>query len=143
LNNRPLTAVSDHPDDLSTLTPVSILTGCVASSFPPDVLVRADGYRSSWRAVQWMANQFWKRWKREYLLLLQQRPKWLQPFRNLWAGDIVLMVEEDSKRGSWPKAIVTATFPDSDDVVRRVRVKTVASTYVRDVRKLCLLEASD
>jgi len=100
LNNRPLTAVSDHPDDLSTLTPVSILTGCVASSFPPDVFVRADGYRRSWRAVQRMANQFWKRWKREYLLLLQQRPKWLQPFRNLRVGDIFLMVDEDSKRGS-------------------------------------------
>jgi len=53
------------------------------------------------------------------------------------------MVDEDFKRGSWPKAIVTETFPDSDNVVRRVRVKTVASTYVRDVRKLCLLKASD
>ena len=30
-------------------------------------------WRRSWRAVQWMANQFWKRWKREYLLLLEKR----------------------------------------------------------------------
>jgi len=40
-------------------------------------------------------------------------------------------VEEGLKRGSWPKAVVTETFPtfpDSDDVVRRERVKSTASS---------------
>jgi len=46
------------------------------------------------------------------------------------------------RRGNWPKALVTDTFPDQDGIVRRVRVRTAASTYLRDVRKLRLLEAS-
>jgi len=41
-----------------------------------------------------------------------------------------------------PKAIVVKTFPDQFGVVRKVRVRTGANTYVRDVRKLCLLEAA-
>jgi len=37
-------------------------------------------------------------------------------------------VEEGFKRGSWPKAVVTETVPDSDDAVRRERVKSAASS---------------
>ena len=82
---------------------------------------------------------------REDLPLLQRRQKWLQPQRNLKVGDLVLVCDENSKRGAWPKAIVEETFPDGDGTVRRVRVRvrTASTEYLRDVRKLCLLEASD
>jgi len=46
------------------------------------------------------------------------------------------MYETNSKRGVWPKALVTDTFPDKDGVVRRVRVRTANSSFLRDVRKL-------
>ena len=74
--------------------------------------------------------------------MLQFRQRWLQPSRNLRVGDLVLMRAEAVRRGNWPKALVTDTFPDQDGIVRRVRVRTAASTYLRDVRKLRLLEAS-
>ena len=143
LNNRPLTSVSDHPDDLAALTPMSVLTGSIDASLPPDVFIKADGYKRSWRSVQWMADQFWIRWKKEYMLTLQKRQKWLHASRNLRTGDLVLMVDENCKRGCWPKAIVIETFPDSDNIVRNVRVKTATASYDRDVRKLCVLEACD
>ena len=107
LNNRPLTPVSGDPDDLKALTPMSILTGSLDCTFPPDVFVGADGYRRSWRTVQLMADIFWKRWTKEYLPMLQLRQKWLQPARNLRVGDVVLMCDANSKRGAWPKALVT------------------------------------
>jgi len=97
----------------------------------------------SWRAVQLLADLFWRRWMREDLPLLQRRQKWLQPQRNLKVGDLVLVCDENSKRGAWPKAIVEETFPDGDGTVRQVRVRTASTEYLRDVRKLCLLEASD
>ena len=143
LNNRPLTSVSDHPSDLAALTPTSVLTGSTDPSLPPDTFMKADGYKRSWRAVQWMAEQFWTRWRKEYMLSLQKRQKWLHTSRNLKPGDLVLMVNENCKRGSWPKALVTEAFPDNDNIVRNVRVKTATASYDRDVRKLCLLEASD
>jgi len=143
MNTRPLTPVSDSPDDLSALTPMSLLCGSLASSLPPHVFFQADEYRRSWRAVQLLADLFWRRWMKEYLPLLQRRQKWLQPRRNLKVGDLVLVCGENSKRGAWPKAIVEETFPDGDGTVRRVRVRTASSEYLRDVRKLCILEASD
>jgi len=140
LNNRRLTPVSDHPLDLSVLTPASLLTGTMDSCLPADVLIEADGFRCSWGSVQLLADCFWKRWVTEYLPLLQHRQKWLKPSRNLRIGDVVLMRETNTKRGDWPKALVTDTFADRDNIVRRVRVRTANCSFMRDVRKLCLLE---
>jgi len=39
--------------------------------------------------------------------------------------------------------MVTDTFQDQDDIIWRVRIRTAASSHLRDVGKLCLLEASD
>jgi len=141
LNNRPLTPVSDDPNDFSALTPMSFLHGSIDPVFPLDVFIESDGYRRSWRRVQLLADRFWARWLKQYLPMLQLRQKWLQPTRNLRVGDLVLMKNEAVRRGNWPKALVTDIFPDQDGIVRRVRIRTAASSYLRDVRKLCLLEA--
>ena len=85
-----------------------------------------------------LCNCCWKRWVKEYLPLLQHRQKWLKPSRNLRVGDVVLMRETNTKRGDWPKALVTDTFAGRDNIVRRVRVRTANSSFMRDVRKLCL-----
>jgi len=143
LNNRPLTPVSDDPNDFSTLTPMSLLLGSIDPVFPLDVFIGSDGYRRSWRRVQLLSDRFWACWLKQYLPVLQLRQKWLQLTRNLPGGDLVLMKDEAVRRGIWPKALVTDTFPDQDGIVRRVRIRTAASSCLRDVRKLCLLEASD
>jgi len=139
MNTRPLTPVSDSPDDFSALTPVSLLCGSLESSLPPDVFFKADEYRRSWRAVQLLADLFWRRWLKEYLPLLQRRQKWLQPQRNIKVGDLVLVCDENSKRGAWPKAIVEETFPDREGTVRRVRT---ASTELHRMSRIgqCLFK---
>ena len=48
-----------------------------------------------------------------------------------------------SPRGKGSKVMVTDTFQDQDDIIWRVRIRTAASSHLRDVGKLCLLEASD
>ena len=108
-----------------------------------DVFVKADGYRRSWRALQLLLGRFWLRWLSEYLPLLQQRWKWLKPVRNLCVGDIVLIVNYDAPRGHWSKAIVEEVYPDRDGLVRRARLCTASTTLLRDVRKICLLEAAE
>jgi hypothetical protein len=61
-------------------------------------------------------------------------------------GDLVLVVDEHVKRrvrGQWSKALVEKTFPGSDGIVREVQIRTSTSSYQRDVRSFCLLEAAD
>ena len=96
VNSRPLTPVSDSPDDLSPLTPNNALgmeTGVIVP--PPGIFQREDIYmRKRWRRVQHLANTFWKRWKREFLMTLQQRSKWNKENRNMQVNDIVLLKDE-------------------------------------------------
>ena len=143
LNNRPLTPVRSDPTDLETLTPNSLLTSRLDTSTPMDMFIKADGYKRSWRFVNWLSEQFWARWLKEYLPSLQVRQKWLKPMRNLKVGDIVLVIDDGQKRDAWPKARVEEVFPGKDGHVRSARIRTMTSSLVRDVRKLCLLEAAE
>ena len=52
----------------------------------------------------------------------------------------MLVVDEDVKRGRWPKGLIEEVFPDTEGIVRRVTVRTANGTYQRDVRKICLSE---
>ena len=60
INDRPLTPVSDHPHDLSTLSPRALLLRRLDTTEAPDVFIKADGYRRSWRAVQLLLDRFWQ-----------------------------------------------------------------------------------
>ena len=141
-NNRPITVLSDDPKDCSPLTPKMILTGTVDPGEPVGVFVKADGYRRSWKLVQYLADQFWSKWLKLYLPLLQRRQKWFSPSRKFTVGDVVLIVGDTCKRGCWPKGVVTEVFPDKEGLVRRVRVRTCNSIMIRDIRKVCLIEGA-
>ena len=55
-------------------------------------------------------------------------------------GDLVLVADEKTPRGSWPMDLIEEVFPDSNGHVRSVKVKTATSTFRRDIKKLCLFE---
>ena len=143
LNDRPISAVSSDSRDLKALTPNSLLLGNINPVVPPNVFIKAEGYRNSWKLVHWLADEFWRRWLKSYLPQLQQRQKWLKPHRNLAPGDLVLVCDEQCRRGQWPKAIVEEIYPGDDGYVRVAKVKTASSAFKRDVRKLCLLEGAE
>ena len=82
-----------------------------------------------WRQVQYLADIFWKRWSKEYLLLLQGRQKWLRPRRNLAVGDIVLVSVENSHRNFWPLGRIVEVLRDKKGFVRRAKV-SVKSTIL-------------
>ena len=141
LNGRPLTHVSSDPQDEETLTPNHFLTGRANINLPIDVVTDRDlNSRKRWRHAQVMTNHFWKRWLREYLPSLTERRKWRRNVPNLVIGDLVLVVDENSPRGSWPLRRVTRVLPGDDGRVRAAEVRTKSGTYVRPVVKLCLLE---
>ena len=116
INSRPLT-VETINDPLSPLplSPLQLLTSKSEVIFPPPgELQKNDIYcRRQWRRVQYLANGFWSRWKKEYLFSLQARQKWKGKSRNLLVGDTVLVKDDQifTKRNGWPLARVAETFP--------------------------------
>jgi len=98
--------------------------------------------RKRWRQVQHLANEFWTRWKKEYLQSLQVRQKWNEKSKNIQKDDIVLVKDENLPRNQWPLGRVVKTFPDDQDgLVRQVQlyIPTSKSELRRPIHKLCLL----
>ena len=147
VNSRPLTVDNiNDPESPTPLTPNHLLTGKEKVSFgPPGVFQKEDIYcRKRWRRVQHLANEFWSRWRKEFLTSLQERQKWNHVRRNFQKGDIVLLKDDDVGRNRWPTAKVTETFPDANGDVRRVTVLIAStdgkqSTLARPISKLVLL----
>lgn len=147
VNSRPLTTITEDASDLSILTPAIILTqkvGHLPESLP--TIEPKELYKSQWRYVQSLADEFWRKWEHEYLSTLQVRRKWMSDEPSLKEGDVVLLEESDSSRNHWPIARVTRTFPSADGHVREVEVRVIrgdtVSHYVRPIHKLVPLVLS-
>ena len=76
LNSRPLTPVSFDPRDPKPLTPNHLLNLGTSSVMMPFGLVEDgdDSGRKRWKQVRYLSEMFWKRWRAEYLSLIQGRP---------------------------------------------------------------------
>ena len=144
LNRRPLTEISDDVNDLSPLTPNHILLGLHRNwDQACEVDDRDITSRRKYKQVQAIANLFWKQWVQEYLPSLTKRTCWRDNAPNLKVGELVVLVDEDLKRGKWPLGRVTNVMPSEDGVVRVVEVRTKDGTYTRPVTKICKLEDSE
>ncbi len=145
VNSRPLTAEFSDPDSPQPITPMQLLTlKAKVVSPPPGVFNRPDMYgRKRWKRVQFLANQFWQRWRREYLQNLQARRKWQSPRRNLQIGDIVIDKEGDLSRNQWPLARVTKTYPSDDGFVRKVEIEKATQDMDKNGRRKNSLNVYD
>ena len=142
LNARPLTQLNTDPNDDEPLTPNHLLLLRKSPAMPPGIFSKDECFvRRRWRQVQYLADQFWKRWVKEYLPLLQQRQKWTKPKRNFQQDDLVLVVDDSAHRGQWPLGRIVATYPDKLGRVRQVDVRVGPKCFRRPISKLCLLEA--
>jgi hypothetical protein len=111
-----------HPHQAVTTEKVRIVRG--GPNPIPGVFHSGDMYRKRWRHVQHLANQFWSRWLKEYLPELQKRTKSLTQRRNVSVGDLVLIMDENS-RNLWPLGLVVDVKYGRDGLVRTVHVKSV------------------
>eukprot|EP00112_Aurelia_sp_Birch-Aquarium-sp1_P007310 Seg1796.7 transcript_id=Seg1796.7/GoldUCD/mRNA.D3Y31 product="hypothetical protein" protein_id=Seg1796.7/GoldUCD/D3Y31 len=124
VNSRPL-SVSNlcSPDAPEPLTPNHLLT--MKSKIvlpPPGNFQREDLYcLKQWRRVQYLSNEFWSRWRQDFLQNLQTRQKWTHPQRNLKINDIVISKEDSGFRNQWPLARVVDVYPSEDEKIRKCK----------------------
>jgi len=118
LNDRPLTYVSSDIKDEEALTPAHLLYGRRITSLPhppvesdevsdPTYQTSADLLRRAKRVTK-LIQQFWQRWRHEYLTSLREFHKGSGiNTESVKAGDVVL-IHDDSRRVNWKLAVVTS-----------------------------------
>ncbi|XP_062538907.1 uncharacterized protein LOC134207198 [Armigeres subalbatus] len=140
LNSRPLTPMSDDPCDLEPLTPGHFLVGSSIQSLPEPNLEAVPLNRlSQYQLIQRMLQDFWKRWRREYLCQLQGRSKRWKPAVKIEVGKLVVIRDDNLPPMKWKMARILQLHPGNDGVVRVVTLKTSTGLMKRAVEKLCLL----
>ena len=145
INSRPLVPVSTDPEYPFILTPYTLITQKTDKGGEPlGPFDEKDSYKAQWKRVQQLADIFWKRWKTEYLALLQQRRKWMTAQRDLSVGDIVLMKDNSANRCDWRLSVVERVFPTESDIkIRKVELRVnkdgTNTYYTRPVTETVLI----
>lgn len=140
LNSRPLTPMSNDPNDFEALTPGHFWVGSSLAASPQrDLTHLRTSYLTRWQVVQQLFQHFWKRWNLEYLSQLQSRKKWLVPAPDIKVGTLVLVRDDNALWGplKWKLGRVISVFPGPDKKIRVVDVKAHnGSVYRRPIVKI-------
>ena len=126
VNNTPMWEVPDHPDDPAPLSPATLLTlkdspnPQSAEIFTEEDMISYGPKR--WRRIQYLASQFWTRWRKYYIQNLQKRNKWRKQKVSIKRGVVVLIRNKNEKRNVWPMARVEECIKDTDGTVRSVKL---------------------
>jgi len=144
INSRPLVPVTFEPGTEEPLTPNHLLLFRSNHNLPPGLFDKRDCYaRRRWAQTQYLTNQFWLRWVREFLPHIIHMQKWFCKKRNFEKDDIVLVVDETQPRSRWALGRIIDTYSDSKGLVRSVLVKSQNTLLKRPITKLCLILESN
>lgn len=141
LNLRPLTTISDVPNDEPVLTPNHFLIGKMGGDIVPEnVDTTVFNAKTRWRRIQELVRHVWKRWMKEYLPHIGSRNKWLEEKKNVSVGDVVVVIDPDAARRDWKVGRVEQVYPGNDGLVRVVDVNIRGRTLRRPVTRISPLE---
>ena len=112
VNYRPLTPLTDDPRDYTAISPSSLLTPLDDPHTPLGQPHNKDHLRRNYmyRYNISLAQQFWKRWIRFYLPLLQKLKKWLTVADNLHVG-VSRGPGDFNKRGNYKLGRISEVLP--------------------------------
>ena len=141
MNSRPLCVQTNDPDSPTALTPAHFLTpGASLDHLPAQNLQGVQLNRlSRYQMIDRIVQDFWERWRREYLHTLQSRAKWTKDTTPIQTGTVVVLAQDNVPPLRWPLGIVEQVHPGTDGGVRVVSVRTRSGTYRRPVGKVCAL----
>lgn len=140
LNSRPLCPLSADPNDLNVLTPGHFLTLEPLTTVADEDLSQVKLYRlNRWQLIQSFVQNFWIRWKNEYLHSLIQRAKWTKTSKPLDLNAIVILKDDNRSPLQWSMGRVIKLHPGPDGIVRVATIKTKDSIITRPLVRLCPL----
>ena len=96
IKSRPLVVETiNDANSEAALSPSHQLTKKSKVVMPPlGVFETPDLYcKKRWRRLQHISNEFWRRWRKEFLATLQERQNWLLSKRNFRVVDMVNLKE--------------------------------------------------
>lgn len=141
LNSRPLTPISNDPNDESFLTPAHFLIGDTFTALPePNILDVRVNRLSQWQHIELVKQPFWKRWYKEYLHRLQEWTKWKTGTHpNIEPGQMVIIKEDNVPPLQWSIGRIENVHPGDDGIVRTATVRIKGNIVKRPATKLCIL----
>ncbi|XP_055527048.1 uncharacterized protein LOC129719682 [Wyeomyia smithii] len=140
MNSRPLTPLTEDPNDLSILTPAHFLIGESLTALPAsDFSASPIGRLSHYQRLQQRVQHFWHQWKAEYLRELQKENRHIAPNTSFQPGRMVIVVDEFLAPVKWPLARRVSASPGVDGLTRLVDLRTSRGVIRRPITKICLL----
>ena len=126
MNRRPLMPASANADDDLVLSPAHFLYPYLfvnsASHILPPCADEPERLRHGWRSSQALLDDFWDRFKREYLQTLIKRRK-TDASDEIRPGDLVLIVDPGGPREDWRLARVLEVVNTELNRARRFIVR--------------------
>lgn len=143
INTRPLVYLPQEADSSAAITPNHFLRGVVKDAdFNVDGSVDfAKALRDTYKRSQYLADQMWQRWCKEYLPTINMRSKWVEDRRQVRIGDLVFIVN-DGQRKNWTRGVIVEVFEGNDGRIRQVSVRTTKGVSRRAVSNLAVIEIS-
>ncbi|GFV99696.1 integrase catalytic domain-containing protein [Trichonephila clavipes] len=136
---RPLTYISENPQELIPLTPAMFLieNRCSDTTDIDELNSRDLRKRMKYRIK--LLSDLRQRFRKEYLSELIQKQN-DNRVREPRIGEMVLIGNDNKKRLSWPIAKIIELIPGRDGEIRTVRLKTQHGTVIRPVQRIFPLE---
>ena len=149
INSRPLTYEYNEIEEV--LTPSHLIYGRRIKSLPDEVIEPDDAMNQGscsarFKYLSTKLSHFWNRWRKEYLASLREfhRNKSSTTERVVQVGDVVVVYEEDRKRGKWKMGVVEGLVKGKDGIIRGSEVRVITKGkpvhLSRPVQKLYPLE---
>ncbi len=95
VNSHPITKANNDIEDGDSLSPSQLLMFHEGPVYFDKIVKKSHILNKRWRFIQYLANQFWKKWLKLYLPKLQKSNKWQNEKKSVEVGDLVLLFEEN------------------------------------------------
>ena len=93
--------------------------------------------------LQNLRSQFWTKWSKYYLKILQGMSKWAVSGSQFHIRDLVLHKRDNVLPPlKWTLAQIVKVFPGKDGIIRFVKLKTAHEEVTWPVCKICPLESN-
>lgn len=141
LNSRPISAISDDPNDFTALTPGHFLVGSALLARPQPPTEENPVKRH--QLMEKLVQHFWQRFRSDVLSTMQIRTKWNDKQPNIKENDLVIVKDDRFPVNQWPMGRIVQLHPGDDGLMRVATIKTKNSMLKRPITKLCLVPVLD